>query len=83
MVLLVCLFKICQFSVSNVQVIAKIMIEFVFSLKIKGITPLQVRGVRVERGNFVMDAPARALVLNIKTGGFDACHKCWVKGSRC
>lgn len=36
--------------------------------------------VRIERGNFVMDAPARSLILDIKTGGYYACHKCWAKG---
>lgn len=41
-----------------------------------------LNGVEINRGNFIMDAPARSLILDTKQPpGYFSCHKCWIKGA--
>lgn len=37
--------------------------------------------VIIQKGNFIMDTPARSLILDTKQPpGYFSCHKCWIKG---
>lgn len=41
-----------------------------------------VNGVQINLGNFIMDAPARAMILDVKQPpGYFCCHKCHIKGT--
>lgn len=43
-----------------------------------------IDGVEIRSGNYIMDAPARSLILKTKNSpGYNSCHKCWIKGRYC